>query len=136
MQRSAEEGCEIEFKDGSVTGEDCAKLERLEQFARTMMSSGKIGNFVRTLYSLRSYAKKHAEERAAAEGRDAPGTFQHFLNVLLYSVEAGVIVEGRGACAGVFPLHKVETPWCHSGLSLSLENGSAQTSASPWGFPC
>ena len=38
-----------------------------------MMSSGKIGNFVRTLYSLRSYAKKHAEERAEAEGRDAPG---------------------------------------------------------------
>lgn len=71
-KRSAEEGCEIEFKDGSVTGEDCAKLERLEQFARTMMSSGKIGNFVRTLYSLRSYAKKHAEERAEAEGRDAP----------------------------------------------------------------
>ena len=58
-----------------MTGEDCAKLERLEQFARTMMSSGKIGNFVRTLYSLRSYAKKHAEERAEAEGRDAPGTF-------------------------------------------------------------
>lgn len=82
MQRSAEEGCDIEFKDGSITGEDCAKLERLEQFARTMMSSGKIGNFVRTLYSLRSYAKKHAEERAEAEGRDAPGARQHFLLML------------------------------------------------------
>ena len=69
LQRSAETGCELEFTDGNVSGEECAQLERLEAFARTMMTSGKIGNFVRTLYTLRNYAKKHADDQAGHSGR-------------------------------------------------------------------
>ncbi len=73
LQRSSESGCVIEFSDGNISGEECAQLQRLEDFARTMMTSGKIGNFVRTLYTLRNYAKKHAQERAEAAGQEAPG---------------------------------------------------------------
>ncbi|KAK9862583.1 hypothetical protein WJX84_006657 [Apatococcus fuscideae] len=71
-KRSAESGCEIEYVDGNISGEECAQLDRLGNFARTMMSSGKIGNFVRTLYTLRNVAQKQAAKEAEAAGREAP----------------------------------------------------------------
>ena len=88
VQRSAESGCEIEYVDGNISGEECAQLDRLGNFARTMMSSGKIGNFVRTLYTLRNVAQKQAAKEAEAAGREAPGAPTRALPTLSWPCHA------------------------------------------------